>query len=209
MKKTLLSPTSESWMRSCYNTQILVRSFFSCCCWILPLISVYCARTYHLNIRFFKVLDFIHPPEFVFTQVTPKRSFLLSPRVPLSPPPARVRLRTREAGNIPYSPRRALRGALAAGRENEGELVAPRVAPRRLCCQISANRREAERSANVSKHWKARVNGNDVITNVISANQHVASTFSMQIFKFQRRSCKFSFLFPHRRQSTPKSLLAG
>ena len=25
-------------------------------------------------------------------------------------------------------------------------------------------------------------------TNVISANQHVASTFSMQIFKFQRRS---------------------
>ena len=84
-----------------------------------------------------------------------------------------------------------------------------RVAPRRLCCQISANRREAERSANVNKHWKARVKGNDVITNVISANQHVASTFSMQIFKFQRRSCKFSFLFPHRRQSTPKSLLAG
>ena len=111
MKKTLLSRTSESWMRSCYNTQILVRSFFSCCCWILPLISVYCARTYHLNIRFFKVLDFIHPPEFVFTQVTPKRSFLLSPRVPLSPPPARVRLRTREAGNILIA-RGVLSGAL-------------------------------------------------------------------------------------------------
>ena len=104
---------------------------------------------------------------------------------------------------------KALWGALAAGRENEGELVAPRVAPRRLCCQISANRREAERSANVSKHWKARVNGNDVITNVISANQHVASTFSMQIFKFQRRSCNLSFLFPPHHQSAPKSLLAG
>ena len=76
-----------------------------------------------LTYVFFKVLDFIHPPEFVFTQVTPKGPFLLSPRVPLSPPPARVRLRTREAGNIPYSPRGALRGALAAGREKEGELA--------------------------------------------------------------------------------------
>ena len=41
----------------------------------------------------------------------------------MSPPPARVRLRTREAGNIPHSLRRALRGALAAGREKEGELA--------------------------------------------------------------------------------------
>ena len=29
----------------------------------------------------------------------------------------------------------------------------------------------------------------------------------MQIFKFQRRTCKPSFLFPPRRQSTPESLL--
>ena len=29
----------------------------------------------------------------------------------------------------------------------------------------------------------------------------------MQIFKFQRRTCKLSFLFPPRRQSTPESLL--
>ena len=48
--------------------------------------------------------------------------------------------------------------------------------------------------------------GNDVITNVISANQHFA--FLMQIFKFPRRSCKFSFLFPPRRQRAPESLLA-
>ena len=50
---------------------------------------------------------------------------------------------------------------------------------------------------------------NDVITCVISANQHFASTFSIQIFKFQRHSCKLFFLFPPCCQSTPKSLLAG
>ena len=80
------------------------------------------------------------------------------------------------------------------------------VAPRRLSCQISANQREAETSANltnIEKHVKARAKGNDVTTNVISANQHFASTFSMQIFKFQRSSCKLSFLFPPRRQSAP------
>ena len=53
----------------------------------------------------------------------------------------------------------ALRGALAAGREKEGELATTSlnlnstsnspVAPSRLSCQISANQREAETSANV------------------------------------------------------------
>ena len=62
---------------------------------------------------------------------------------------------------------------------------------------------------NVSKHWKTRAESNDVITYVTSAYQHIASTFSMQIFKFQRRSCKLSFLFPPRHQSIPESLLAG
>ena len=51
------------------------------------------------------------------------------------------------------------------------------VAPRRLSCQISANQREAETSANVTKHWKTRAKGNDVITNVISANQHSGIDF--------------------------------
>ena len=83
------------------------------------------------------------------------------------------------------------------------------VASRRLSCRISANQREAETSANIDKYWKTRAKGNDVITNILSANQHYASTFSMQIFKFQRRSCKLSFLFPPRRQSTTDSLLAG
>jgi len=58
----------------------------------------------------------------------------------------------------------ALRGALAAGREKEGELATTSldfdpnstsnssVARRRLSCQISANKREAETTANVKKH---------------------------------------------------------
>ena len=37
---------------------------------------------------------------------------------------------------------------------------------------------------NVNKHWKKHAKGSDIIFNVISVNQHFASTFSMQIFKF-------------------------
>ena len=48
-------------------------------------------------------------------------------------------------------------------------------------------------SANVNNTVKARADRNYVITNVISANNHFASTFSMQIFKFQRRSCLPAF----------------
>ena len=67
------------------------------------------------------------------------------------------------------------------------------VAPHQLRCQISANQGNAEMSANVNKHSKTHAKGNDVV--VIFTNQHFASTFLMQIFKFQRNSCKFSFLF--------------
>ena len=76
------------------------------------------------------------------------------------------------------------------------------VAPRRLSCRISANQREAKTS-----------DDNDVITNVISVNQHFASNSTMQVFKFQKStctcSCKISFLFPPRGQSAPESLLPG
>ena len=67
--------------------------------------------------------------------------------------------------------------------------------------------RQSARSGNEHecKQAKTRAKGNDVITNVLSANQHFASAFSMQIFKFQRRCCKLSFLFPPRRQSAPES----
>ena len=64
------------------------------------------------------------------------------------------------------------------------------VAPRRMSCEISANQQKVE--------TKKRAKGNDVIINVISANQHFSSTFSMQIFKFQKRSCNLPFLFPPR-----------
>ena len=83
------------------------------------------------------------------------------------------------------------------------------VASSRLSCQFSGNQREAKTSANVTKHWKTRAKGNDVITNVISANQHFASTISMQIFKFQRRSCKLSFLFPSRPRELARRLTRG
>ena len=113
----------------------------------------------------------------------------------------------------------AVRGALATGREKEGELATtslefefhlqfPCSSPSTELSD-SANQRDAETSANVNKHWKRRAKDNDVITYDISTNQHFASTFSMQILKFQRRSCKLSFFFPPRRQSAPESLLPG
>ena len=80
------------------------------------------------------------------------------------------------------------------------------VAPCWLSCQISANQREAETSSNVNKHWKTCAKGNDVITNVISANQHFASTFSMQIVKFQRRSLLALLPFPAPPQEGPRDL---
>ena len=38
------------------------------------------------------------------------------------------------------------------------------------------------------KHRKICAKGSDIITDVICASQHFASTFSMQIFQFQRRT---------------------
>ena len=61
------------------------------------------------------------------------------------------------------------------------------VAPRRLSRQFSANQREAESRANVNKHWKTRAKGNGLISNVISANQHFAST-SCELSSFSRRA---------------------
>ena len=69
-------------------------------------------------------------------------------------------------------------------------------ARRRLSCQISANQPGAEKSANGNKHWLTGAKGNDVIANVITANQLYSSTFWIQIFKFQRRCCKLSFPLP-------------
>ena len=84
----------------------------------------------------------------------------------------------------------------------------PPVARLRLSCQISANQPGAEKSANGNKHWLTGAKGNDVIANVITTNQLFSSTFWMQMFKFRRRCCKLSFLFPPRRQTAQESLFA-
>ena len=55
-------------------------------------------------------------------------------------------------------------------------------------------------SANVNKHCKHMPRVMMSLLMSPSANEHFASTFLMQIFKFQRRSCKLSFLFPPRHQ---------
>ena len=83
------------------------------------------------------------------------------------------------------------------------------MAPHWLSCQISTNQHEVEMSVKVNKHWETPARGNDVTTNVISTNQHFTWTFSMQIFKFRRRRCKLSFLFPPRHRNTPENLLTG
>ena len=97
------------------------------------------------------------------------------------------------------------------GREKELEfhLQSPCGCPHRLSWQFPSNQRKAKTTVNVNKHWKTHAKGMDIITYVISTNQHFASTFSMLIFKFQRHSCKLSFLFPPRCQSAPENLLAG
>ena len=65
----------------------------------------------------------------------------------------------------------------------------------------SGNKRECKQK--LKNHSKA----NDVVTNVISANQLFPSTLSMQIFKFQRRSCKLSFLLLERPGELARRLL--
>ena len=90
----------------------------------------------------------------------------------------------------------ALWGALATGREKEGDLATTSL-EFEFHLQIPSG--SSSTSASVNKHWKTRAKSNYVIINVISANQHFASTFSMQLFKFHRRSCMLFFRFPLRR----------
>ena len=81
------------------------------------------------------------------------------------------------------------------------------MAPLKLSCPISANQREAETSANVNNkkktYRKTRAKGNDVIANVISANQHFASTFSMQI-DIQIPETQFKAILPFPAPSTER-----
>ena len=91
-------------------------------------------------------------------------------------------------------------GALTAGRDKKGELATTSLEFEfRLqfpCGSPStelSDFRQSTRSGNkceCKQTLKTRAQGKDVITNVISANQHFASTFFMQIFKFQRRAAR-------------------
>ena len=102
--------------------------------------------------------------------------------------------------------KQALQGTLAVEQEKEGELATtslefefhfqfPYDSP---TAELSHFRQTAQSGNNCKciQTLKANAKGNNVITNVISANQHFASTFLMQIFKFQRRSCKLLLPLP-------------
>ena len=79
---------------------------------------------------------------------------------------------------------------------------------RELGSQISTNQHEAAKSANVNKHGKKKgAKGSDVISSVIYANQHFASTFLMQIFKFQRCSLQALLPFPALPPECPRELV--
>ena len=102
---------------------------------------------------------------------------------------------------IPNKPASKLSGALwrrgGKGRRSFRQQISnlnstsnsPVALPVYWAVRFSPNQREGETSSNVHVP-----RGNDVITNVISANQHFASTFSMQIIKFQRRIARSPFL---------------
>ena len=90
----------------------------------------------------------------------------------------------------------SLRGPLAAGREKEGEL-ATSFLEFEFHHQFPCGSSSTELSHMCANQRKAKTS--------VTVNKQFASTFSMQIFKFQRRSCKVSFLFPPCRQSAPES----
>ena len=115
-------------------------------------------------------------------------------------------------GLIKLACEQALWGALAAGWEKEGELRTtslefafhlqfPCGSPSPELSDFGQSAWSGNEREHKKKHWKTCAKGNDVITNLISANQHFALTFLVQIFKFQSCSCKLPFLFPPRRHS--------
>ena len=99
------------------------------------------------------------------------------------------------------STEQALRGTLATRQKKEGELATASLEfdfhLKFPCGSLLTELPDFSQSVPSGnklkcKHWKTRAKGNDIITNVISPNQHFSSTFSIQIFKFQRCSRKLS-----------------
>ena len=114
----------------------------------------------------------------------------------------------------------ALRDALVARREKEVELATTSLEfeshlqfPYSSQSTELSDFRQSARSGNKrgSKQTLNNTSQGLIMTLLmsISANQHFALPFSMQIFKFQSGSCKLSFLFPPHHQSTQESLLVG
>ena len=101
------------------------------------------------------------------------------------------------------------RGTLAVEQEKEGELATtslefefhfqfPYGSPTtELTVRFPPNSTK-RKQLQVYTNIKSQCQGysNNVVTNVISANQHFTSTFSKQILKFQRHSCKLLLPLP-------------
>ena len=103
---------------------------------------------------------------------------------------------------------------------------------RKLACKqalpgaLAAARREKEGKLATSR-CEMRIGGDDISNDVITLDTSFSMLHSRWLegfsrlsrqgatgeleveFKFQRRSCKLSFLFPPRRQSVPGSLITG
>ena len=113
----------------------------------------------------------------------------------------------------------ALRGTLSSGREKEGEL-ATHLWNLNICIEkVDAKCWLAEMTL-VMTSLPLALDFRCLFTfALVSASRWLAeiwqlsrrgATGELEVeFKFQRRSCKLSFLFPPRRQSAPEILLAG
>ena len=74
---------------------------------------------------------------------------------------------------------------------------------------IFANQCEVETSTKVNKHWKTQAKGTWLHYWCHLHQSAFRIDFFDEIFKFHRRGCKLSFLFPPTTKSTPESLLIG
>jgi len=80
----------------------------------------------------------------------------------------------------------ALQGALVVGQEKEGELATTSLEFEfHLQFPCGSPLTELSNFCQSAQSRKTCAKGNDIISNVISTNQHFASTFLMQIFKFK------------------------
>ena len=122
--------------------------------------------------------------------------------------------------SLPVACEQALRGSLAAVREKEEELVTTSLEfeylHRRSGCELLIGGGDISNDvitlgACFSMFVYIRVRFRLALIGVNLTSQLTGShTGELEVeFKFQRRSCKLSFPFPPRRQSTLESLLAG